>query len=114
MRDSDTIARMGGDEFSVIMPDIAATEDPLQIAETLLACLTEPFMLPQGAAQISGSMGIALYPQHAEGVENLMQCADVAMYAAKRAGKNQVQVWMSDDGPSPSWQPPVIGIGPAA
>jgi len=111
MRDSDTIARMGGDEFSVIMPDIDSAENAVQIAETLVTCLTEPFFLPQGQAQISGSIGVALYPQHAEIIESLMQCADVAMYAAKRAGKNQVKVWLSNDGLSPSRQELATGTG---
>ena len=102
IRESDTIARMGGDEFSVIMPDITENGDALQIAESLLASLSAPFELPQGEARISGSIGVALYPQHAESAESLMQCADVAMYAAKHAGKNQVRIWTMGDGPLPS------------
>lgn len=93
MRDSDTVARMGGDEFSVILPDITESEDAVRVATELVASLTEPFDLPQGPARISGSIGVALYPQHAETAETLTQYADMAMYTAKHAGKNQVQVW---------------------
>ncbi|MBS1228859.1 MAG: diguanylate cyclase/phosphodiesterase with sensor(s) [Proteobacteria bacterium] len=93
IRDSDTVARMGGDEFAVIMPDITQPEDALQIARQMVASLAEPFDLPQGLANVSASIGVALYPQHATSVETLTQCADMAMYSAKNSGKNQVQVW---------------------
>ena len=93
IRDSDTLARMGGDEFAVIMPGITASESASHVATELVASLAEPFDLPQGTANISGSIGIALYPQDADSVESLTQCADMAMYTAKTSGKNQVQVW---------------------
>jgi len=93
IRDSDTVARMGGDEFAVVMPGIAESDAALQVANQLVASLAEPFVLSEATTHISGSIGIAIYPQHAESVEELTQCADMAMYAAKRAGKNQVQLW---------------------
>ena len=93
IRDSDTLARMGGDEFAVIMPGITAFERALQVATELVNSLAKPFDLPQGTAHISGSIGIALCPQDADSVESLAQCADMAMYTAKTSGKNQVQVW---------------------
>lgn len=92
-RDSDTVARMGGDEFAVIMPDIIQSEDALRIATQMLASLAEPFDLPQGRVYISGSIGVALYPQHATSVDRLTEFADLAMYSAKNSGKNQVHVW---------------------
>ena len=93
MRDSDTVARMGGDEFALILPDIADPTVAADVTAELLAGLAEPFDLPQGPARISASIGVALYPQHAADAETLIQHADMAMYAAKRAGKNQVRVW---------------------
>lgn len=96
IRESDTVARMGGDEFAVIMPDISEAGGALQIANALIASLAEPFQLPPGEARISGSIGVALYPQHADGVESLTQCADMAMYQAKNAGKNQVRLWNTE------------------
>ena len=92
-RASDTVARMGGDEFAVVMPDTVGVASAVHTASELVASLTEPFDLPQGAARISGSIGVALYPLHAATAEMLTQHADLALYAAKRAGKNQVQVW---------------------
>lgn len=93
IRDSDTMARMGGDEFAVILPDITESESAVRVATELVASLAEPFDLPQGPARISGSIGVALYPQHAEIAETLTQYADMAMYTAKHAGKNQVHLW---------------------
>jgi diguanylate cyclase (GGDEF)-like protein/PAS domain S-box-containing protein len=95
VRDSDTVVRMGGDEFAVIMPDVSDSDSAVLIARELVASLGHRFDLPQGTAQISGSIGVALYPQHALSAETLTRCADMAMYSAKRSGKNQVCVWDS-------------------
>ena len=96
IRDSDTVARMGGDEFSVVMPDITDAYTAVLVATELAKSLHEVFELPQGTVHISGSVGIALYPQHATTLKLLTECADMAMYYAKRAGKNQVKVWGPD------------------
>jgi diguanylate cyclase (GGDEF)-like protein len=93
LRDSDTAARIGGDEFAVIMTDVSGTDTVLRLANELVASLRQPYDLPQGRAQISASIGIAHYPLHADTVETLMRFADGAMYRAKHAGKDQVRVW---------------------
>ena len=100
LRDSDTLARIGGDEFAVVMSDVGNAESAEQVAQTLVAGLRDPFDLPQGQTRISASIGIALYPLHADAVEPLMRHADIAMYSAKHAGKNQVQTW-DESRPSP-------------
>ncbi len=92
IRDSDTLARLGGDEFALIMPEVSSADAVMQFAFELVARINEPFMLPQGTAQISCSIGVALYPDHADTIEALLQRADTAMYRAKEAGKNQVQI----------------------
>jgi diguanylate cyclase (GGDEF)-like protein len=84
---------MGGDEFAVIMPEIVEPEGAVQVASALIDSLVEPFELQQGTASISCSVGVALYPRHADTIEGLTQCSDMAMYAAKNAGKRRVQVW---------------------
>jgi predicted signal transduction protein with EAL and GGDEF domain len=66
------------------------------LANELVIQLSQPFDLPQGTARISGSVGVALHPQDAEGVETLTHCADLAMYCAKRKGGAQVRVWSRD------------------
>ncbi|MEO8409841.1 MAG: diguanylate cyclase, partial [Propionivibrio sp.] len=67
-----------------------------QIAGQLVAAPAEPFDMASETTFVSASIGVALYPQHAQTGEGLTQCADMAMYAAKHAGKNQVQVWNGD------------------
>lgn len=95
-RDSDTLARMGGDEFAVLLPDITDVDQAVALANELVIQLTQPFDLLQGTARISGSVGVALHPQDADGVDTLTHCADLAMYCAKRKGGNQVRVWGRD------------------
>lgn len=96
MRDSDTVARMGGDEFAVILSDLVEGGAAEPVAANLAVRLAEPFVLGCGTREISASIGVALYPLHAEDAETLVKYADMAMYAAKRAGKNQVAVWRPD------------------
>ena len=98
MRDSDTVARMGGDEFAVILSDLVEGGAAEPVAANLVVRLAEPFVLGCGASEISASIGVALYPLHAKDAETLVKYADMAMYAAKRAGKNQVAVWRPDLG----------------
>jgi diguanylate cyclase (GGDEF)-like protein/PAS domain S-box-containing protein len=93
MRDSDTVARMGGDEFAVILPGLAGIDAAELVGTDLTSRLAEPFALRRGAGRISASIGVALYPRHAEDAETLVRYADMAMYAAKYAGKNRVTVW---------------------
>lgn len=96
MRDSDTVARMGGDEFAVILPDIGEIGAAEQVTADLTVLLAEPFLLKCGAGHISASIGIAMYPLHTQDAEVLVKYADTAMYVAKNAGKNQVAVWQPD------------------
>jgi diguanylate cyclase (GGDEF)-like protein len=98
MRDSDTVARMGGDEFAVILSDLVEGGAAEPVAANLAVRLAEPFVLGCGTSEISASIGVALYPLHAKDAETLVKYADMAMYAAKRAGKNQVTVWRPDLG----------------
>jgi len=93
VRASDTVARMGGDEFAVIVSDLTDPHPVLTIAKDLIALLAEPFVLQSGSSRISASIGIALYPAHAETGQQLVYYADLAMYAAKNAGKSQIHIW---------------------
>jgi len=92
LRASDTLARLGGDEFTVILPDQQTTDQAAHIATKLLRVLAMPAVLEQGTVRVHASIGIAVYPNHAQDAEALIQQADVAMYAAKQQGKNGYQV----------------------
>ena len=88
VRESDTAARIGGDEFAVILPDIAGRENVATVADKIIAALAEPFELGSAkrSAAIGVSIGVALYPADGQDREALVKAADSAMYAAKKAG----------------------------
>jgi diguanylate cyclase (GGDEF)-like protein/PAS domain S-box-containing protein len=88
VRESDTVARMGGDEFTVILRSLAAPDNAEAVARKIVTVLSEPFFINQQALHIGASIGISLYPLHADTLENLVHYADQAMYEVKRAGKN--------------------------
>jgi|GEM_PF-1437779 len=88
LRESDTVARMGGDEFTVILRSLSRGEDAAVVAEKLLAVLTTPFVIPQGTCTVGASIGVSIFPDHADNVEELLRVADGAMYDVKRSGKN--------------------------
>ena len=88
LRKSDTLARMGGDEFTVIMPCVVEPPHVSVVVSRLLILLSQPFALPGGEGKISGSIGIALFPGDAKDISLLLHHADIAMYRAKQRGRN--------------------------
>ncbi|MCP5155559.1 MAG: EAL domain-containing protein [Ectothiorhodospiraceae bacterium] len=84
-----TAARLGGDEFAVLLADIEGPEQAARVAERLLATLARPFRLEDQEVLVTPSLGIALFPRDGDSVATLLGQADMAMYAAKRDGKNQ-------------------------
>lgn len=84
LRESDTVARLGGDEFAALLPSTDEVRASTVVPK-LLKALEKPFCLEDQSFDISGSVGIALYPQHGEDAHALLRRADVAMYVAKRA-----------------------------
>jgi diguanylate cyclase (GGDEF)-like protein/PAS domain S-box-containing protein len=97
LRSSDTVSRLGGDEFTVILPNITTADVAEKVASKLLITLTKPFALQEYNIVITISIGISLYPIHAQDLELVVQGADVAMYMAKQAGKNQYKVYNATD-----------------
>jgi diguanylate cyclase (GGDEF)-like protein/PAS domain S-box-containing protein len=89
VRDSDTVARLGGDEFTIILGDLYNTDHIEALVQKLLDALALPFAIGPEKAFLSGSIGVAVYPDDARTAEELIRKADQAMYAAKTAGKNQ-------------------------
>jgi len=87
MRASDTVARFSGDEFVVVLPDLARAQDAAAVAEKILAALAEPFDLEGEEADIGASIGIAVWPADAQDADSLLTAADAAMYRAKAAGR---------------------------
>jgi diguanylate cyclase len=83
VRDVDTVARLGGDEFAVLLPTVAAAEDVAVVAMKLRTALEAPFLLEGLSLDVDASIGAALYPRHGTDAAELLQRADIAMYAAK-------------------------------
>ncbi|SEQ14242.1 PAS domain S-box-containing protein/diguanylate cyclase (GGDEF) domain-containing protein [Amphritea atlantica] len=90
VRSSDTISRLGGDEFTIILPQIESSSQVEQVGEKILSVLKQPFMLENQQRYISASIGATLYPQDADNAEQLIKNADQAMYAAKAAGRSKL------------------------
>ena len=90
VRESDTVARVGGDEFTVILPEIAKREEAAVVASKIIGALAQPFRLgPQGQSiEIGISIGIAVYPGDGRDADALVTAADGAMYVAKQAGSS--------------------------
>ncbi|MFC4769424.1 putative bifunctional diguanylate cyclase/phosphodiesterase [Effusibacillus consociatus] len=95
VRKSDTVARMGGDEFTILLSEIGQADDILKIARNILQELEQPFKLEGHEFRITASIGIALYPDDGDDSETLMKHADTAMYRAKESGKNNCQLYNS-------------------
>lgn len=88
LRQYDVVARLGGDEFTIVLPQMTDMYYTEYVALRILEELAVPFHLQEGEANISGSIGITLFPQDAGDVETLLKNADAAMYHAKNAGRN--------------------------
>ena len=88
IRDSDTLVRVSGDEFAVVLEEFRDPEVAERVADRVLAAVSRPHALTGGEARVTASIGVALYPQDAEAAAELIRRADEAMYAVKRAGKN--------------------------
>lgn len=92
-RRTDTLARIGGDEFCLVLSDLYKATDSFQVAQTCLDILRKPFLISEREYSISASIGVSCYPEHGAEPELLQQNADTAMYHAKFNGKNGVQVF---------------------
>jgi diguanylate cyclase (GGDEF)-like protein/PAS domain S-box-containing protein len=92
VRESDTVGRVGGDEFLVLLHDIPLPEDALIVAETIRIALGRRYDLADQRVHISPSIGVALYPVHSDDYKQLIRYADEAMYDAKKNGGNRFQV----------------------
>lgn len=96
IRKSDTVARFGGDEFTVILGEVTAHKDIAIVAKKILAALSEHFMIMNHAIVIPASIGIAVYPRDGESVERLVERADQAMYVVKRSSNQARYCFYAD------------------
>jgi len=96
LRKSDTIARIGGDELLLILPEIGQPEDAYQTAQKILDAFREAFVFNDHQLQITTSIGVALYPEDGVDSEALVDHADTAMYRAKAMGRNNFQRYTPD------------------
>ncbi|ODG99037.1 diguanylate cyclase [Nostoc sp. KVJ20] len=91
LRASDTVSRLGGDEFTVILRAIPNVQIAAKVAEKILSSITKPIVLDGYTIRVSASIGISVYPYNSQDSETLMKQADAAMYRAKRLGKNRYE-----------------------
>lgn len=101
IRSEDTAARLGGDEFIVLLTGLSldkdnASTEALAKAKKINAALREPLFLNDYDLRIEVSIGVALFPSSANSVDEIISCADIAMYRAKRAGKNAIEFFHQD------------------
>ncbi len=106
LRAEDTLARLGGDEMVLLMGGLREPDDCLPALQRVLDTIRQPVALPQGAAQVSASMGLSIFPLDGDTPDLLLRRADHAMYEAKQSGKNQCRRFRA----APAAQPPASPI----
>jgi diguanylate cyclase (GGDEF)-like protein/PAS domain S-box-containing protein len=100
MRKSDTISRIGGDEFVLVLPQISRIDDVTKFAQRILGAFEEPFVFSGHRLQVTTSIGIAVYPEDGTDMENLLKNADSAMYLAKEQGRGRYKYYQDKDSKS--------------
>ena len=96
VRESDTVARIGGDEFNLLLSDIDHVEDTAVVLRKITGTLTEPFTINGHMLHVTSSTGISIFPDDSENAETLIKNADIAMYHVKEQGRNGYQFYNHD------------------
>jgi diguanylate cyclase (GGDEF)-like protein len=94
VREVDTVARQGGDEFIVLLTELHSPQDAQQVADKIIATIAAPFLVHGDTLAVAASIGVAVYPDDAGDIDMLIEKADLAMYAAKQRGKGASQRYM--------------------
>ena len=92
VREEDTVARLGGDEFIIVLSHPSSPDGAATVASKVIAAVSQPYRIEGQDVSITTSAGIGIYPLHGDDADTLMKSADVALYEAKRAGKNGYRV----------------------
>ena len=95
LRECDTLSRQGGDEFAILLPDLASSDETSRIAQWILESVTQPCRVGDQELHISCSIGISLYPRDGQSAEVLLRNADIALYRAKDMGRGNYQFYLS-------------------
>jgi diguanylate cyclase (GGDEF)-like protein len=93
LRKGDTIARFGGDEFVLILPDLKTIENAIQVVQKIVDSFCKPFLINTHQLTVTTSIGIAVYPNDGTDEAMLLKNADIAMYQAKQAGRARYQLY---------------------
>ncbi len=104
-REVDTVARIGGDEFLVIIDSVTDSQNLKVVAQKLIAIVAQPMNFDRSTFSVSASLGIAVFPDHGKTFDELRNLADTAMYSAKRAGKNGFAFAIKESGTSEEMTP---------
>jgi diguanylate cyclase (GGDEF)-like protein len=96
LREGDTLARIGGDEFIAVLSELDYPEDAEPVLHRLLEAAAAPVLIDQLTLQVSASIGFAIYPWDGTEADLLLRCADHAMYQAKQMGKNQFVIFVPE------------------
>ncbi|WP_428604022.1 bifunctional diguanylate cyclase/phosphodiesterase [Sedimenticola sp.] len=96
VRAEDTVARIGGDEFVLLLEEIEGVDNATQVAQKVMALFDRPFMLENQEISVSASLGICLYPRDGRDPDTLLRNADAAMYRAKEAGRNNYHFYTEE------------------
>ena len=96
VRLSDTVSRHGGDEFVILLNEVAGKEDTIQIAQKLSDAMLEPHEICGNTLRVTVSIGISIYPNNGEDAKTMIRHADIAMYQAKKYGRNNYQLFSPD------------------
>lgn len=96
IRDSDTVFRFGGDEFTILATEITERQDVANLAKRILTTISEPYLFNQHKFITTASIGISLYPDHATEIASLTKYADIAMYQSKQQGKNTFRFYTAE------------------
>lgn len=92
-RPTDAIVRFGGDEFVMLYPGLRSVEDATPLLERVMETISQPIAIGDYVFNMTCSVGVSIYPDHAQDIDTLLSCADSALYSAKNAGKNKAQMF---------------------